>query len=254
MSRSQRTTTQPTRLVLEALEAREVPAFGLDPAFGTGGLVLDPVGQVRFVSATAAVASGDKLVTAGTLVGSGLYGAGGDVAVVRLTATGAADPQFGGGDGLATFSFPTAHSVAAVAVLPDGKILVAGSVGSEAGSVGPADATPASDMYVIRLNADGSRDTAFGASGEAQVDFGATDTLRRMVVQTDGKILLAGATATNTSTTIYPSATARMALARLTATGARTPRSAPRAKWSARPRTACGTPAASRFRPTARCW
>ena len=209
--------TIPTRLALEPLEDREVPAFGLDPTFGTGGLALNPVGQVRFVTVAVAVAApGDALVTAGNLVGPGLYGAGGDVAVTRLTATGTADSRFGGGDGLVSFSFPTPHSVSAVANLADGKILVAGSVGPNAGSVGPADFTPPSDMFVLRLNADGTRDTSFGVNGEADVDFGASDTLNRMVVQTDGKILLAGTTATSAPGS---SALARLTLARLTATG-----------------------------------
>src|SRR4051794_4315304 len=86
MSESPRPTT---RLVLEPLEAREVPAFGLDTTFAAGGFALDPAGTVRFSSiAGAAAGPNDTLVAAGTLVGPGAYGANGDVAVARLTATG----------------------------------------------------------------------------------------------------------------------------------------------------------------------
>src|SRR6185436_11532402 len=68
----------------------------------------------------------------------------------------------------------------AVAVQPDGKILIAGQFTSYNG-----DAT-ASD-YVMRLNADGTRDTTFNAGGS-----GAQGSVSAVAVQSDGKIVIAG--------------------------------------------------------------
>src|SRR5687768_14267984 len=111
-----------TRLKCEPLESREVPAFGLDPTFGSGGLALDPFGtQPPFVAGVAA-APGGAIVAAGNVVEMDPIGE--IVAVARVTATGAVDPSFGGGDGRITLSFPNRHLVSTVAVQPDGKVLV----------------------------------------------------------------------------------------------------------------------------------
>jgi len=190
------------RLTVEALEPREVPAFGLDTSLGVNGIVTDPVGGIRFASvADAAAGPNNTVVTAGTLVGPGLYGAGGDIAVVRTTAAGKADTTFGGGDGLVTFSFPQTQYLQAIAVQSDGKILVSG------GTVTLGQG----DLYVLRLNADGTRDTTFAVGGQATIDFGAYDSFGGVTVQADGKIVLAGST--------YASETSQVAVARLTASG-----------------------------------
>jgi uncharacterized delta-60 repeat protein len=192
----------PARLTVESLEDRVVPAFGLDTTFGVNGTATDPVGPVRFVSvADAAAGPNNTIITAGMLAGPDLYGAGGDVAVVRTTAAGKADTTFGGGDGLVTFSFPPNRSLQAIAVQSNGGILIAGS----------APASGQNDLYVLRLNADGTRDTTFGVGGEAVIDFGASDFFGGITVQADGKIVLAGST--------YVSDTSQAAVARLTASG-----------------------------------
>jgi uncharacterized delta-60 repeat protein len=74
-----------------------------------------------------------------------------------------------------------------VAVQPDGKLLVAGSSTLGAGKT---------DFIVVRfLNPQGTGDPSFGsANGGALVDFGGTDFGSAMVLQPDGKILLAGTT------------------------------------------------------------
>ena len=70
----------------------------------------------------------------------------------------------------------------AVAVQPDGRIVVAGS---------SSDAT-GSDMAVARYNSNGTPDTAFDGDGIALVDFGNDSSARAVAVQQDGKIVLAG--------------------------------------------------------------
>src|SRR5947208_3618459 len=71
-------------------------------------------------------------------------------------------------------------SVVAVAVQPDGKIVIGGSFTSYNGDAAASD-------YVMRLNADGTRDTTFNAGGE-----GAKNDVQAVAVQADGKIVVGG--------------------------------------------------------------
>ena len=70
-----------TRLRLEILEDRDVPAFGLDTSFGTSGLIMDALPDTRFNAIVGtASAPGGKLVSAGNLAGPDPFDSG-DVAV-----------------------------------------------------------------------------------------------------------------------------------------------------------------------------
>jgi uncharacterized delta-60 repeat protein len=144
------------------------PADGnLDPAFNPGGA--GPNSDVLAV----AMQSDGKIVITGFFTSYN-----GDIAasdyVMRLNADGTRDTTFNAGGAGAN------ATVYAVAVQPDGKILIAGQFTSYNG-----DAT-ASD-YVMRLNADGTRDTTFNAGGS-----GANDYVWGFALQPDGKILVAG--------------------------------------------------------------
>jgi uncharacterized delta-60 repeat protein len=73
-----------------------------------------------------------------------------------------------------------------VAVQADGKIVVVG-VTDPGGQVGK------DDFAVARFNADGTPDTTFGSGGKTSTDIaGSTDVARRVRIQPDGKILVAG--------------------------------------------------------------
>ncbi len=72
----------------------------------------------------------------------------------------------------------------ALALQPDGKIVVAGSTVSY----------PGNDFAVARYNSDGSLDTTFGNQGTITTDFGATDEAFAVAFQPDGKIVVAGET------------------------------------------------------------
>jgi uncharacterized delta-60 repeat protein len=117
------------------------------------------------------------------IVGSTSATNGGDFAIARLNPDGTPDTGFSG-DGKETIDFGGADTAVAVALAPDGKIVVAGQGG------------PSSDMVVTRLNTDGSIDTTFAnvTAGKAFVDFGGTDVANGVVVQPDGKIVVDGAT------------------------------------------------------------
>lgn len=111
--------------------------------------------------------------------------AGGGRRADAAGASGILDSGFGNA-GVKVFSLGSlADSARAVALQPDGKILVAGS--ATAGPVGNDDFT------VVRLQPDGSFDTGFGGSGRVTLPVLATlDRAVAMALQADGKILLAG--------------------------------------------------------------
>ena len=117
---------------------------------------------------------------------------------------------FGGGDGLADISFDSLHMVAGVATQSDGKVIVVGT------AITAGMGNRGMDMFVLRLKADGTLDTSFGTNGEAIIDLNMMDNARRVVIlQPDGKILIAGIT--------YPDGDQNngysLAMARLTAAG-----------------------------------
>ena len=155
------------------------PDGGIDSTFagGTGTSVLN-FGAYDVVNAMVSQPDG-KLV----LVGSTTAVGGGDFAIARLNANGTPDTSFSG-DGKQTVNLGGVDAATAVAIAPDGKILVAGQGGNN------------QDMAVVRLNPNGSIDTSFGAgqSGKAYVDFNGNDGANGVALQADGKIVLAGAT------------------------------------------------------------
>ena len=91
--------------------------------------------------------------------------------------------------GYNSFSGPrsgsSAASVIAHAILPNGKILIGGLITSYNGE-GYLN-TSSVDCNLMRINADGSRDTTFNYGG-----IGASASVRAIAIQPDGKILIGG--------------------------------------------------------------
>jgi uncharacterized delta-60 repeat protein len=108
---------------------------------------------------------------------------------VAHAAPGDLDTSYGLGTGMSRPDFGANEFGNAVAVQPDGKILLAGT--SFAG-------TPPDFIVARFLNPQGTGDPSFGsANGGTLVDFGGSDFGNAMVLQPDGKILLAGTTDVN---------------------------------------------------------
>lgn len=97
--------------------------------------------------------------------------------LVRLTANGSLDASFSAGAGPVVTGSPASGSVATLAVLPDGKILVGGEFDTFNGQ-------PANGL--LRLNANGSVDPTFVFA------LGARSIPTKVVLQSDGKVLVAG--------------------------------------------------------------
>jgi uncharacterized delta-60 repeat protein len=96
------------------------------------------------------------------------------------------DPTFGTG-GQVTTDFNRSTDIAnAVALQPDGKLVVVGQTYTNNDYTGE-------DFAVARYNVDGTLDTTFGARGKVKTDFpGLAAVASSVLVQPDGKILVAG--------------------------------------------------------------
>ena len=130
-------------------------------------------------------------------VGRSYYYSGSDIVLARYNTDGSLDAGFGAG-GKVTTNISTYSEAFALAVQPDGRILVAGYGGYAT-----------SDFALIRYTAQGILDGSFGVGGVALTDFGGTqDIAYTLSVLTDGKILVAG--------TVTPGG---LVLVRYTATG-----------------------------------
>jgi uncharacterized delta-60 repeat protein len=122
---------------------------------GTNALALEPEG---------------KIVLTGTV--------NFDLALARYNADGSPDRTFGTA-GVVHTSL-TALGIAGMVLQSGGKIVVGGNGGTQGG------------FFLIRFNANGSPDKTFGTAGQVLTDFGANGTARNIVIDSAGRIALAG--------------------------------------------------------------
>lgn len=176
------------------------PAGSVDTTFAGGTSVVDFGGKDDYARALARQTDG-KVLIAGYAPGAG--GEGQVFVLTRLTFDGALDSTFGQG-GTVRLNFGAGNDQAyALAVQPDGKIVVAGF----------ADAAGNRDFGVARLNADGTPDASFGSGGRVTVAVGAgEDRAHALLLQPDGKIVLGGTSASGATGLDF-------AVVRLTSTG-----------------------------------
>jgi uncharacterized delta-60 repeat protein len=169
---------------------------GADAGFGAAGTAPVPFSGSSGEAFDVTVQPDDKILVAGTtLVGTRYL-----MAIARFDSEGLPDGGFGSGgmttldpyaivdvdtdDGLASGDTHRAYKALAA---PDGKIYAAGL----ATLVDPRKRT---HFAVVRLNADGSPDAGFGGDGSATaVLTNAPDIAYSLGLQSDGKLLLAGA-------------------------------------------------------------
>jgi uncharacterized delta-60 repeat protein len=115
-----------------------------------------------------------KLVVAG-----GTTGNDPEMIVARVTVDGSLDRSFAG-DGRAGAGFDGISLAGAVALAPDGKILVAGAV------------VPPYDFAVARFDSSGALDASFGSAGRTTVGFGLASAASAIALQSDGRAIVAG--------------------------------------------------------------
>jgi uncharacterized delta-60 repeat protein len=151
----------------------------LDGSFGSGGKVISNLRGGLDWGAAAVVQPDGKIVVAG---GSS-NGSNTDFAVVRYNANGSLDTTFGTGGMVFTPIGPGDDDATGVALQPDGKIVVVG------GAQNGGDL----DFAVVRYNANGSLDTSFGFGGKVTTPIGGgNDVANTVVLQADGRIVVAG--------------------------------------------------------------
>jgi uncharacterized delta-60 repeat protein len=153
----------------------------LDASFGAGGIV---------TTNSSARASSVDIQADGKIVAAGDYavfcdeeGCYYDFFLARYNANGSLDISFDG-DGTVTTELGSYYDVAnAVAVQPDGKIVAAGTGYDDAGAF---------SFAVVRYNSDGSFDASFDGDGKVTGIFGSFSSATSVVLQSDGKIVVAG--------------------------------------------------------------
>ena len=156
----------------EGVVYRLNPSGSLDPTFASTGatrLTLDPG------AAALGLQPDGKILAAGQSQGNAV--------VYRLTAQGLPDGTFDE-DGVVTIDSGGDEDVHALALQPDGKILVAGET-----DAGGADGD---DPVVYRLSPDGTPDGGFGSGGTSRIESSADEQTFALALQPDGRIVVAG--------------------------------------------------------------
>ena len=156
-------------------------AGDLDPTFDGDGKAVTDFGVDDVAKGVAAQGDG-KIVAAGYTRDPAK---GSDFAVARYNRDGSLDSGFGDGGKVRTDFGGTDDRGSAVAVQPDGKIVVAGW------ALVP-DVTFYTDIALARYNPDGSLDSTFGSGGKLLTNLERTDFANGLAIQPDGKIVVVG--------------------------------------------------------------
>lgn len=155
--------------------ARYYPDGNLDLSFSIDGWVsTDLLGEDQ--AAAIAIQQDGKILLAGT--------AAYDFALVRYTADGALDSTFGVGGWVRTDLLGSDDQANALAIQPDGCIIVVGKALNSSGNY---------DFALVRYLANGDLDLSFGTSGKVTTDLTTQqDIIRGIALQPDGKIIAVG--------------------------------------------------------------
>jgi uncharacterized delta-60 repeat protein len=158
--------------------AQAVNGGDLDPSFGGDGKLTTDFSGFGYpdVASAVAIQADGKIVAAGDALGG--FG------LARYNPDGSLDTSFAG-DGTRWTAFGSGESSAAsaVAIQADGKVVAVGAWDRGAGNY---------DFALARYNPDGSLDTSFSGDGKRTQGFGGSDRAHGVVLQADGKIVVAG--------------------------------------------------------------
>lgn len=162
-----------------ATVARYLADGSLDSGFGFAGMV----SLFNCYTTTVEIDPSGAILVGGNLKQNTTR----DMFVARLTASGALDTAFGGGDGVASVDFGgTYEAVTELLRQADGTIVGAGFTNPDGGFTN-------FDFGVFRLTASGDLDASFNDDGKVLTDLvNGIDFPSGLVVQPDGKIVVAG--------------------------------------------------------------
>jgi uncharacterized delta-60 repeat protein len=186
------TATDPDTFNNEFALARYNSNGKLDTTFGTGGEVtttFDP--DTSTTAAALAIQSNGKIVVAGTTTDPNTFN--NDFALVRYNTDGSLDQTFGiGGEVATSLGANASANASALAIQPDGEIVVVGTVQDFSSSFGQ-------EFGVVRYNTNGSLDQTFGNGGEVLTNFGPNGfgNATGVAIDSDGNIIVVGTTSDN---------------------------------------------------------
>jgi uncharacterized delta-60 repeat protein len=160
----------------KAIVARYTDKGAKDATFGAGGVLNFDIGDKKEYCRDGIVLANGTIL----YLGSASIGTTNSIVVGRLTAAGAVDATFGTAGKYTNDNKGGSVTGRAMAVQTDGKIVAAGEANGK--------------FYVTRLSANGAIDATFGTSGiTTTIPQVATSlTVSRVIIQTDGKILVIG--------------------------------------------------------------
>lgn len=170
------TAPQPSDLIL----VRFLPNGQLDPSFGLNGLATwDALGGREVVRAFVIQRDGKILLVGdATEIALGIR-----LLLVRFTSEGRLDISFGNQGSLILDYGSTITAATGVTELSDGKLMVCATY------LLPQELV--SDILLMRFMPDGTPDLSFGNSGILWHDFGFYEQTRQLLLQPDGKFLIA---------------------------------------------------------------
>lgn len=157
------------------------------PGFSEQGIIKTPIRNSAAAYATALQTDG-KVLIAGSVNNDGK----GMITVARRNSNGDPDDTFGSKGFVMTAVGSYEMRGLALAVQADGKILAAGHTYNGKDW----------DFALLRYNSNGSLDSSFANAGRQTTDISGTDAVSQIVVQSDGKIIVAGREGSNLVTLV----------------------------------------------------
>ena len=158
----------------------------LDNSFNNFGYRIEPITADGAFGRSLGIQPDGKILLGGWTVGAALYGA---FCAIRLNTNGTLDPAFSD-DGIVVTQFSAFNQVEKLLIQSDGKIVLGGT--RHFGQ---------NDFAMVRYTTNGVLDTSFNGNGGAaspingiSEDFG-----KDVVLQTDGKLVMVGSTAADSS-------------------------------------------------------
>lgn len=165
-----------------------------DNSFGTAGIVQTQIGGSNNYSGIndMVVQPDGKIVTGGWAQAVVMFSSDKHFALARYNQDGSLDNTFGNLGLLHLINNFKSEEINGIALQPDGKILAVGY---------QEDFNENQNLAVLRFNPDGSSDNTFGINGIAGIDLGGNlfEEGRGVLVLPDGKILVGGRNANNTT-------------------------------------------------------
>ena len=171
----------------QLLLARFHPNGSIDASFGQGGVVRTTISAGDAEINALALAPNGSIVVAGAVPVSTVNNTEAHFVVARYHANGTLDLSFDG-DGIVTLPAGRGPDVGAraVALQPNGRIVVGGAIGN---------ANVSSQFTLLRFNANGALDGSFGMGGIKTVPFSSGvdyDSAQSLALDASGRIVVAG--------------------------------------------------------------